>query len=94
MLTVKLYKGHVMKVIEAVEVNIFPCGKAEGSDQDAKLRTNRVREIALARYGGHTEVFYVSDGEAENQAGPGIETWDVAYIENAHGATTETVRPY
>lgn len=94
MMTVKLYKGHITKLVEAVEINIFPCGRAEGSDQDPKLRTNKVREIEVVTHSGKTAVFYVSDGEAESQFGPGVETWNGAYIENAHGATTETVRPF
>lgn len=96
MLTVKLCKGHSTKIIEALDVSVFPCGKTEGSDINPKLRTNSVREIAVRTSEGKYEAFWVGRPENASQceAGPVDDLYDVAYIENAHGATTETVRPY
>jgi len=96
MLTVKLYKHHTTKIIEATEVNIFPNGRAEGSDNEPKLRTNKVREISIQTYSGRQEVYYIADDDkqlADSHAGI-ADYWHGAYIENAHGATTETIRPY
>lgn len=94
MLTVKLQKGHMTKIIEALEVDVYPCGKAPGSDENPRLRTNAVREISVHTYGEGQQVFYVSEGDVDSHAGPSAEMWDVAYIENAHGATTERIRAY
>lgn len=97
MLTVKLCKGHRMKIVEASEVEVFPCGRAEQSDEKPEARTNKVREISLTRWNGSHDVFYVSDEAVtpeNSHAGPDEETFDCAYIENAHGATTERVHAY
>lgn len=101
MLTVKLYRGHTTRIVEATSVETFACGKAEGSDANPTLRTNKVREISVLTPGGAQEVFYVADDkkqfENSHGSGPqfgGSHFWNGAYIENAHGATTETVRPY
>src|SRR5437899_497128 len=97
MLTLKLYRGHVTKIVEATELNIFPCGRADGSDDDPTKRTNKVREIAITPYGGDPQVFFIADNEEALKnayCGDLAPFWNGAYIENAHGATTETVRPY
>ncbi|HLW51299.1 MAG TPA: hypothetical protein VKW06_00525 [Candidatus Angelobacter sp.] len=97
MLTVKLCKGHTMKIVEASEVEIFPCGRAPNSDAEPEKRTNSVREIAVTRWNGSHDVFYVSDGPVNDKvahSGVDVEYFDCAYIENAHGATTEKVHAY
>lgn len=97
MLTVKLYRGHTTRIVEATSVEIFACGKAKGSDDNPKLRTNKVREISVLTHSGNHEVFFIADDDkqlANSHAGAQSHFWMGAYIENAHGATTETVRPY
>jgi hypothetical protein len=102
MLTVKLYRGHTTRIVEATSIEVFACGKAEGSDEKPTLRTNKVRELSVVNdVNGKQEVFYIADdGEQfanSHGSGPylgGGHFWNGAYIENAHGATTETVRPY
>lgn len=98
MLTVKLMKGHVTKIVEAIEVNIYPAGKPEPvptpiGGQPTSLPTNKVREVAGSTPNGGSFAFYISDSDAECQAGV-VDLWDCAYIENAHGATTERVHAY
>lgn len=51
--------------------------------------TNAVREIVLTNNGRNESVFVGYEG-SESIADP-VELWDCAYIENAHGATTERV---
>jgi hypothetical protein len=95
MLTVKLMKGNSTKIIEAVEVDIHPCGRAEGSDDNPKRRTNKVREIIVRTHSGSRDAFYVSvTPGVDSHAGESADMWDCAFIENAHGATTEAVHPY
>jgi hypothetical protein len=99
MLTVKLYKGHTIKIVEATEVNVYNCGPAPGSADDPRKRTRAVREVAGLGWHGGSFAFYVVDPDVpvpEDHHGfaPQVDFWDVAYIENAHGATTETVRAY
>lgn len=96
MLTLKLCKEHVTKIVEALEIDIFPCGKAAGSDEHPEKRTNKVREIAVRNYEGKHEAYYVGQLEDVEQSNPALSAlrYDVAYIENGHGATTETVRAY
>jgi hypothetical protein len=99
MLTVKLCKGHTTKIIEATEVNVYNCGPFAGSDADASKRVSDVREIAGTSWGGKSFAFYIVDPNKkipDDYYGFAREVifWDCAYIENAHGATTETVRAY
>jgi hypothetical protein len=93
MFTVKLCKGHTMRLIEAVEVNIYPCGRAAGGDDDPSKRTNKVREIAVETSTGQHLAFYVGYEPDTHLTGV-TDWWDGAFIENAHGSTTENVRPY
>ena len=51
--------------------------------------TNAVREIMLTS-NGRTQSFFVGYEGAESICGP-VELWECAYIENAHGATTERI---
>jgi hypothetical protein len=95
MLTVKLMKGHTMKIVEATTVNIFPAGKCEPvptpqGSEPMELPTCKVREISLDTYRGVKEAYFVGNAGAECQYGP-VELWDCAYIENVHGATTEKI---
>lgn len=99
MFTVKLCKGHSIKLVEAVEVNVYPCGPALGSDKDPKKRTNALREIAGITPEGTSFAYYVCDRSKpipKDNFGFAdvVEFYDCAYIENARGATTETVHAY
>lgn len=97
MLTVKLCKGKTIKIIEAVEVSVFASGHAEGSDNDPSKRTNEVRELEIKLHSGNTVGgYYVADPHKPRPQGwaDEVQFYDCAYIENAHGATTETVRPH
>jgi hypothetical protein len=96
MLTVKLMRGDVTKVLEAQMIDIYPAGKAQGSDVDPSKRTNLVREISIT--GPHLNgnmVFYVSDEKDASKLDlQPADVWDIAYIENSQGKTTETIRAY
>jgi hypothetical protein len=97
MLTVKLMKDHTVTIIEATEVKIFPAGHAKGSGGDPKKRTNEVREIEVKLHSGNTVGgYYVADPHKPRPQGwaEEVEFYDCAYIENAHGATTERVHAY
>ncbi len=54
--------------------------------------TNAVREVILTK-NKTSESFFVGYEGSESIADP-VELWDCAYIENAHGATTERVCGY
>lgn len=99
MLTVKLCKGRVTKIVEATEVNIYPCGPDAGSDLDPSKRTSSIFEVSGTSWDGKSFAFYVRDLQKpapEDNFGfaPEVDFYGCAYIENAHGATTETVRAY
>lgn len=99
MLTVKLYKSHTMKIVEAEEVNIYPAGSPEPiptplGSEPMSLPTNTVREISVITHTGKQQAFYVSHYPRPDNFALEVEFYDHAYIENAHGATTETVRAY
>jgi hypothetical protein len=99
MFTVKLCKGRVTKLVEAAEVNIYPCGPTAGSDLDPSRRTNEIFEIAGETSEGKSFAFYVRDlqkAAPDDNFGfaPEVDFYGCAFIENSHGATTETVRPY
>lgn len=99
MLTVKVCKGSTTKIVEATEVNVYNSGPALGSDGDPSKRTGDVREVAGKSWDGKSFAFYITD---PNKPIPDdhygfareVDFWNCAYIENAHGATTETVRAY
>lgn len=98
MFTVKFYKGHTSKIVEAEAINIFPAGATETGEKAGKP-SNKVREIQIvAPFAKATaDVYYVGEPNAEVLGYPLNEMpplYDVAFIENSHGATTETVRPY
>ena len=96
MFTVKLHKGHNIKLVEAKQVEVFPAGPVSGTAADPKERTNDVREISITPgWGTNSEinsVVYVSRGEPKFD--PPVEWYDEAYIENDKGATTQVIRPY
>ncbi len=95
MFTIKLYRGHSSRYVQADSVQVFPAGPAKKMADDPAKRTNDVREIALSGTSG-SSVYYVSKTfcwahEAPNN---GFDVYDRAYIENDRGATTEIVSPY
>lgn len=102
MFTVKLCRGHVIELVEAKKVSIFPCGRSENSDNDPTKRTNQVREVAVITSDGNSVVFYIADSPdhiKNSHAVPELmalstEHWDCAYIENSNGATTERIHAY
>lgn len=92
MLTVKLIRGHEMHIVEAVDVIVRNVGKPDPNViASTNHPTDSIREVSVLLHAGHRESFHVSQLGA--LPGSGIPTWDVAYIENAHGATTERVLP-
>ena len=100
MFTVKLCRGHVTKLVQADEIDIYPSVPAPNSDSDPSQRTNDVREIAI-RLGDRTEAYYITHCKGTSLVSPQITGWadgtqffDTAYIENDKGATTEVVRTY
>lgn len=96
MLTVKLVRGNTTKIVEAVEVDINAAGKpdplSEEGKEDTQPRpmTNKVRAIKAYLHDGKEAWYYVASSDADCGNGA-LELWDYAYIENAHGATTEKV---
>lgn len=97
MFTVKLVRGHVMKILEAEQVNIYPAGPAaKGCAPDPEDRTTDVLEVAIRKADGCTEAFYVVGAGKPRPQGwaDGVDFFDIAYVENERGATTEVVRPY
>ena len=102
MFTVKLQRGRDMKLVQAEEINIYPCGHADGSDQDPDKRTTAVLSIET-RVGAEADCFWIADTKSGPDSRNGkrpegfadcVIFYDCAYIENEHGATTEVVRPY
>lgn len=97
MFTVKFYKGHQSKIVEAECINIFPAGVGEPNEPKGS-RSNKVREVQIVvPAAAKADVYYVGYSDAAIEGYPDIPVptlYDVAFIENAHGATTETVRAY
>lgn len=97
MFTVKFYKGHTSKIVEAETINIFPAGETETGEKSGKP-SNKVREVQIVLPAqAKADVYYVGEPNAEVLGYPLDEMppiYDVAFIENSHGATTETVRAY
>ena len=97
MFTVKLVRSQEMKIVEAVGVSVYNVGKPHPTlDSPKAIATvdyinDSIREIRVQLAEGHTESFYVS--QLGILPGSEIPTWDMAYIENSHGATTERVIP-
>jgi hypothetical protein len=98
MLTLKLCRERVTRIVEVESVIIYPQGKTEGSDDDPYLLSNLSRLIAATKSSGETEDFYIAkkwddvDTHMPRPEGP-FDFWHRAYIENAEGATTEAVYP-
>jgi hypothetical protein len=99
MFTVKLIRGKVTKIVGANSINIFPAGapsnknKGEGTTQIPEA-TNQVREMSVETInGGQPQTFFIGYEGASCIHGQ-VELWEVAYIENANGATTERVCAY
>lgn len=87
MLTVKLYGKnangvHATKIMTGHTVDVF------------RLRPRELIEISVEVEGGSNHAFYISDPDKPRPGGFADEVmfWDVAFVENRHGATTETVR--
>jgi len=95
MFTVKLYRGHIVRMVQADQVDIYPVGPAAGTAPEPKDRTNDVREVATI-LGTRTDAFFVADTSKGRPPGfaQEVQFFDSAFIENDHGATTEVVRPY
>jgi len=102
MMTVKLLRSGVTRIVEAAEVSIYSAGTPDPKVVAPKnLPTGKVRAISVTLSAGGLRLFYVSDGPVNRETcvdsideGELTEAFDCAYIENAHGATTETVRAY
>lgn len=93
MFTVKLCRGQVAKIVEAESVDIFPAGPEPNSDQKPGLRSSAVREISVTN-GERRTAYYIANPnkprpESFNKE---VEFFDVAYIENSDGDTTEIIR--
>lgn len=94
MFTVKLYRGHTSRYVQAESVEVFPAGPLDGIADDPKYRTNDVREISVVN-GNTNEVFYVASSQCwahTLKGSPGV--YNFAYIENEKGSTTEKIYPY
>jgi hypothetical protein len=90
MFTVKLYKQKAIKLVCGESVHIFPVGPEHPDDPDKKPSSS-VMAVAVA-----DREFYIADNSKPRPPnfGETIEFFDMAYVENASGATTEKVRPY
>jgi hypothetical protein len=95
MFTVKLCRGQVKRIVEAESVDIFPAGLEPGSDQKPRLRTSAVREISVTN-GERRAAYYIANPNKPRPEGfnEEVELFDVAYIENSDGDTTEVIRAY
>lgn len=94
MFTVKLYRGHTSRYVQADSVEVFAAGPAAGIAEEPKDRTNDVREISIVVEGSNNNrVFYVAKGPCWVHEASAVDVYDVAYIENECGATTERVAP-
>lgn len=96
MYTLKLRRGHTTTLIECNEVRIYPAGPKEGPVTEKA--TTDVMEIS-AFVGDTNKVFYVMDPEGKEMRVPDkfshtLEFYEVCYIENDKGNTTEIVRAY
>ena len=96
MFTIKLYREHTTRIVQADSVEVFPAGPAEKMADDPAQRTNDVREIALVGTADNSTVFYVAKVPCWAHEPPynRRDVYDAVYIENERGATTEVVRPY
>lgn len=94
MFTLKLYRGHTSKFIEAESLEVFSAGPASGIDEDPTKRTNDVREISCVIPGKPAgAVFYISTQKCWASE-LSKDVFHYAYIENANGRTTERIYPY
>ena len=94
MFTLKLYRGHTIRILEVESIQVFAAGPAAVLPDDPKNRTNDVREIACVVPSKHTgEVFYITQ-DIRKMRQTGCEVYNYAYLENANGSTTERIYPY
>lgn len=95
MFTVKLMRGHTIKILQAEQVDIYPAGPATGIADEPKDRTTEVLEVVL-KNGDATQMFPIYDTGKPRPASwhDTVEFFDMAYIENERGATTQVVKPY
>lgn len=95
MFTVKLYKGHSIRLIQTSQIDVHPAGPLSAMAADPKDRTNDVRELDC-KDGDSNQVFMIAGSREPGlkQTLRGFPVFDMAYIENEAGATTQVVRPY
>ena len=91
MFTVKLYKGKSIKLVCGEVVDVYPVGPQEDDTTEHKPSSS-VMEIVVGEHSYY--IADVSDGNIPSNFGKTTHFYDVAYIENAAGATTQTVKPY
>lgn len=92
MFTVKLYKDHTIRLVQANQVDVYAAGPVSGIAADPKDRTNDVRELSCVN-GETNQVFLITQSK-EPKEGWAFPTFDMAYIENENGATTQVIKPY
>lgn len=93
MFTVKLFKGHAIKLVSAKEVNVF--SSLQGND-DKPIGIAEISVQSGMADDPEQKAYFIAD--TRNRPRPKnfadtVEFYDVAYIENQHGATTQVVRP-
>lgn len=92
MFTIKLYRGHTIKIVQADSIEVFAAGPAAKMADDPKQRTNDVRELSAVNEGKGNQVFYICKQKCYADVHSSVYAY--AYIENAAGATTEKIYPY
>lgn len=97
MFTVKLMKGHSVKLVQAEEVNVFRSSQGIGVAEVSITTYQRgLDDCVKADKPAHAAAYFIADtrnkprpkGFADN-----VDFYDKAFIENQHGATTEVVNP-
>lgn len=104
MFTLKLYRGHTVRILEVESVQIFAAGPAAKMADEVEKRTNDVREIACVAPGApNGYAFYVTKDpkklgtrfmSAERWKLESANFYDYAYLENSSGATTARIYAY
>lgn len=94
MFTVKLFNGHAVKLVCGEVIDVYAVGPAQPDDPDKKPSTN-VLEVSVSLQ-NDSKAFYVRDKTQPHPEnfGKDIKFFDMAFIENASGATTHKVKPY
>ncbi len=99
MFTLKLYRGHTVRILEVESVSLFAAGPVAKLADEVKDRTNDVREIACVLPNNPNGcVFYVTKDfkkvGAERWRFDNAQFYNYAYLENSSGATTEKIYPF